>query len=356
MKPMRVPVFKGDGQLAFEERPVPQAVHPGDVLVRIEACGICGTDLNVLATPPRHQAVPNIIIGHEGVGVVEAVGPEVTHLQPGDRVVVAPRITCGECHYCRRGLDNQCTNYRTIGTTIDGAFAPYLCAPHGALFKIDPAVARDDAVFFEPLSCVVGALARVPIQPGDTAMIIGAGPMGLLFAQVLRTAGAGRIIVADIMPNRLQYALEIGVDVALNPTEEDLVEASHAIAPLGADLVVDAVGNQMGTAIKLARRGGQVVLFGLRPHDNPSVNQYTITRYDLTIHGTFVGLNPFEQTIQLLESGRIHPAALITHRVPLSELERGVELMRSGTAMKVIIENDPLPEKSTMEKLGQHDE
>jgi threonine dehydrogenase-like Zn-dependent dehydrogenase len=350
MNTMLVPVFRGNGRLEIEERPVPQCMHADDVLVRIEACGICGTDLNVLATPPRHQATPNIVIGHEGVGLVEAIGPDVTHLQPGDRVVIAPRLTCGECYYCRRGLDNQCTNYRTIGTTIDGAFAPYLCAPHRALFKIDPAVARDDAVFFEPLSCVVGALARAPIQAGDTAMIIGAGPMGLLFAQILRTLGAGKIIVADIMPNRLQHALDIGVDVALNPSQVGLPEAIREITPFGADLVVDAVGNQIGTAIKLARRGGQVVLFGLRPHDNPSVNQYTITRYDLTIHGTFVGLNPFEQTIRLLESGRIHPAVLITHRVPLSELARGVELMRSGTAMKVIVENGPLPAEPGVEK------
>ena len=104
--------------------------------------------------------------------------------------------------------------------------------------------------------------------------------------------------------------------------------------------MVDAVGNQMGTAIKLARRGGQVILFGLRPHDHPAINQYTITRYDLTIHGTFVGINPFEQTIQLLESGRLQPSILVTHRVPLSELPQGVDLMRSGKSMKVIVETE----------------
>ncbi|MFC2036873.1 zinc-binding dehydrogenase, partial [Chloroflexota bacterium] len=248
----------------------------------------------------------------------------------------------GECDYCRRGLDNQCSNYRTIGTTIDGAFAPYLRAPQRALFKIGPGVPREDAVFFEPLSCVVGALARAPIQAGDTVMIIGAGPMGLLFAQMLRTLGAGKVVVADIVPYRLRYAEKIGVDVALNPTEVDLLQAIWEITPLGADLVVDAVGNQIDMAVRLTRRGGQVVLFGLRPHDSPSVNQYAITRYDLTLHGTFVGLNPFGQTIQLLESRRIQPSKLITHRVRLSELARGVELMRSGTAMKVVVENGPL--------------
>jgi threonine dehydrogenase-like Zn-dependent dehydrogenase len=206
------------------------------------------------------------------------------------------------------------------------------------LFKISPNVPRDDAVFFEPLSCVVGSVARAPIQAGDNVVIIGAGPMGLLFAQMYRNLGAGKIVVADVAPYRLSFAEEIGVDVALNPTQVDLPRMVQDITELGADVVVDAVGNQMGTAVKLARRGGQVVLFGLRPHDNPPVNQYTITRYDLTIHGTFVGLNPFEQTIQLLESRRLQPSALITHRVPLSELAYGVEIMRSGQGMKVLVE------------------
>lgn len=339
MSMMHVPVFKDVGTLEYVDRPIPQPTRPDDVLVRIEACGICGTDLNILATPPAHEARPNTIIGHEGVGVVEAVGTGVDKVLPGDRVVIAPRLTCGECDYCRRGFNNQCINYRTIGTTIDGAFAPYTCVPQRALYKISPAVSRDDALFFEPLSCVMGALSRIRYQAGDNVVIIGAGPMGLLFVQMFQTLGAGKIIVADIVPYRLNFALEIGAGYALNPKDVDLAERVREITSLGADIVIDAVGNQIGEAIKLARRAGQVVLFGLRPHDNPPVNQYTITRYDLTIHGTFVGLNPFDQTIQLLESGRIHPSKLITHQVPLSDLSWGVELMRTGQAMKVVVVN-----------------
>lgn len=338
MTTMHVPIFKGEGKLEYEKRSIPQPEQPADVLVKIEACGICGTDLNILAVPPAHKATPGIIIGHEGVGVVEATGTGVSNLQPGDRVVIAPRLTCGQCRYCRRGLNNQCTNYQTIGTTIDGAFAPYLRAPHNALFKISANLPRDDAALFEPLSCVVGSVVRAPIQAGDNVAIIGAGPMGLLFAQMYRTLGAGKIIAIDISPYRLNFAQELGVDETLNPTRIDLPQAVKDITGLGADVVVDAVGNQIGTAIQLARRGGQVILFGLRPHDNPPVNQYTITRYDLTLHGAFVGLNPFEQTIQLLESRRLQPSGLITHRVPLSRLAEGVELMRSGESMKVIVE------------------
>lgn len=337
---MYVPVFKGEGRLEYEERPIPVPAQPDDVLVRVEACGICGTDLNILAVPTAHPATPGIVIGHEGVGVVERVGEQVNELQPGDRVVIAPRIACGRCAYCRRGLDNQCLVRRSIGTTIDGALAPYLRAPQSTLYRISEQVPGDDAVFFEPLSCVVGAVARVPTHAGDNVAIIGSGPMGLLYAQVFHILGAGKVIVADISPYRLSFAQGIGVDAALNPTEVGLPKAVLDLTGLGADVVVDAVGNQMGTAIRLARRGGHIILFGLRPHDNQTINQYTITRNDLSIHGTFVGVKPFAQTIQLLESRRMQPSALVSHRIPLSELPRGIQLMRSGQAMKVVVETD----------------
>ncbi len=339
MQEMYVPVFKGEGRLEYENRPLPQIDTPTAVIVNIEACGICGTDLNILAVPAAHKATPNIIIGHEGVGVVVETGSAVSDLVPGDRVVIAPRLTCGDCYYCRRGLDNQCTNYQTIGTTIDGAFAPYLRAPQSALYKIDSAVPRDDAALFEPLSCVVGAVVRPPMQAGDTVVIIGAGPMGLLFAETYRTMGAGRMVVIDIAPNRLNFALELGLDHALNPTEVDPAEAVLDLTSVGADIVVDAVGNQLSAALKLVRRGGHVLLFGLRPHDQQTINQYQITRHDINLYGTFVGLKPFQQTVQLLESRRLQPSRLISHRVPLSELAHGVELMRSGQGMKVIVEN-----------------
>ena len=163
--------------------------------------------------------------------------------------------------------------------------------------------------------------------------------MGLLIALLFRTLGAGKIIVADVAPYRLEFAKSIGVDEVLNPVKIDLLETVRQLTIHGADIVFDAVGNQLGTAVKLTRRGGQVILFGLQPHHDQLVDQFLITRYDLTVHGTFVGLNPFEQTNHLLERGQIKPSILITHRFPLSELNQGVELMRARKAMKVLVEN-----------------
>src|SRR5262245_50087300 len=148
---MLAPVFLGNGVLEMRERPQPQIQSPDDVLLRVEACGLCGTDLNILAVPPAHKATPGIVMGHEFVGTVEAMGAGVgaiheLPLRPGDRVVVAPRLICNQCRYCRRGLPNQCEDYKTLGISLDGGLAPYVVAPQRALFKISREVQLDDAV------------------------------------------------------------------------------------------------------------------------------------------------------------------------------------------------------------------
>lgn len=335
---MSVPVFAGEGRLVYEDRQVPRLGAADEVLVAVKACGICGTDLNILAVPPAHKALLGTILGHEAVGTVAEVGTAVLGVRPGDRVVVAPRLTCGRCVYCRRGLTNQCENYRTVGTTMDGAFAPYLRVPERALWKVPPAVADDDALLFEPLSCVVGAVTRVPLRPGDQVAIIGAGPMGMLFAMLYKALGAGKILVADVVPYRLEQARRFGADVAIDVSKVPFKEAVLAETGIGCDIAVDAVGNQLPVAVSISRRAAHIILFGLRAHDAPAVSQYLITRNDLTVVGSFVGLNPFAQTLQLLESGVVRPGVLITHRLPLTALPEGVELMRSGKAMKVAVE------------------
>ncbi|HEY9077288.1 MAG TPA: alcohol dehydrogenase catalytic domain-containing protein [Anaerolineaceae bacterium] len=335
---MNVPVFTGNGTITFQNRPIPLPQKPEDVLVRLNLSGICGTDLNILAIPPLHNATPNIIIGHEGVGVVEMTGTAVTSLKPGDRVVIAPRLTCGKCRFCRRGLDNQCENYTSVGTSRDGTFSPYICVPASALYQISSSVSQEDAVLFEPLSCVVGSLARSPVFPGENVAVIGSGPIGMLFAMLCRLQGAGKVILVGRSPYRLNIAREVGVTTIINPEECDLSAEVHRLTEIGCDMVIDAVGNQLPVATNLTRRGGRIILFGMRKLDNPAVNQYTITRNDLSIFGTFVGLKPFIPTIKLLESNLIHPSAIITHHVPLANLMDGIALMRNRQAMKVIVD------------------
>jgi threonine dehydrogenase-like Zn-dependent dehydrogenase len=325
--------------MEFQDRPVPHIQHDDDVFLAVEACGLCGTDLNILAVPPAHKAAVGTVLGHEFVGTVRQVGKHVAGLKAGDRVVVAPRLNCGLCRYCRRGLVNQCENYKTLGIHLDGGLAPYCVARERALFRIDPKVAVEDAAFAEVLSCVLSATMRVPANPGDTVVILGAGPVGLLYAQLYRAGGAGKIIVTDVSPFRLDFATRCGVDATINGKQENVEEIVAKLADLGADIVVDAVGNLLPQAVKLARRGGRIILFGLQMHALPPVSQYLITRHELTVYGAFVGINPFPQTVRLLESGVIRPSALITHRMPVSRVTDALTAMRAGETMKVIVEH-----------------
>lgn len=334
---MFVPVFLGNGVLEAQERPQPQIKNPDDVLLRVEACGLCGTDLNILAVPPAHKATPGIVMGHEFVGTVEAVGAGVKYLREGERVVVAPRLTCNQCRYCRRGLPNQCEDYKTLGITLDGGLAPYVVAPERALYTISRAVPLDDAVFAEVLACVATGTTRVPVNAGENVVILGAGPVGLLFAMVYRASGAGKIIVSDVAPFRLDVARKNGADVVVNSREQDLEAIVKEHTDLGADLVVDAVGALLPQAAKLARRGGRIVLFGLQPNALPPVSQYLITRYELTVYGAFGAANQFPGVVQMLESGMVKPSSLITHRIPATEVSKAFDAMRAGETMKVIV-------------------
>ncbi len=337
---MVVPVFMGEGRLEMQEREAPQIKNPDDVLLRVEACGLCGTDLNILAVPPAHKAEIGTVLGHEFIGTVEAVGTGAKYVREGDRVVVAPRLHCNQCRYCRRGLANQCEDYKTLGIHRDGGLAPYVVAPERALFKISREVALEDAVFAEVLSCVFGGTTRVPVNAGESVVILGAGPVGLLFGMLYRASGAGKIIVTDVAPFRLNIAKNSGADVVINSREQDVEAIVKEQTELGADIVVDAVGALLPQALKLARRGGRIVLFGLQTHALPAVSQYLIARYELAVHGAFGGANHFPGVVRLLESGVIHPSSLITHRVGAANVAAAFNAMRAGETMKVIVTHD----------------
>jgi threonine dehydrogenase-like Zn-dependent dehydrogenase len=338
---MRVPVFVSEGKLEIMDRPVPRITQPDQVLISVEACGLCGTDLNILAVPPAHKAAFGTVLGHEFVGTVSEIGGGVRRIRVGDRVVVSPRLICGLCRYCRRGLFNQCEDYKTLGIHLDGGLAPYCVAPERALHRMSRDVPLADAVFSEVLSCVLDGTTRVQIQPGESVTILGAGPAGMLFAKMYRASGAGKIIMVDIAPFRLEFAAQHGADVVVNSKEQDVEKLVHEETELGADVVVDAVGSLSPLAIKLARRGGRVVLFGLQQHALPAISQYLITRHSLTLIGAFAGTNTFPLVVQMMESGKVRPSDLITHRLPALEVEQGLNAMRAGTTMKVIVEHPP---------------
>jgi len=333
---MLAAVFEGEGRLSLKQMPVPTIQKPDDVLLQVEGAGICGTDVHILEVPPGHPATPGAILGHEYVGQVLEIGAGVKNLRPGDRVVVAPNLYCGLCAYCRAGRPNQCQDFTTLGIYLNGGFAKYNVAPERACHQIKPDLPTDEAVFTELLSCVIGGTERVRLQPGESVAVLGAGPVGLMFALAFKAAGAGQLIVTDVSPYRLEFARRIGVDAALD-ARGDIVTAIRNLTNGGADVVVDAVGALFPQAVPVATKGGKVVLFGMNQQARPTVSQYDVTRNELTIYGTFIGINTFPVAIKMLESGALKPSVLISHRLPLARLAEGIELLRRGEAIKVVV-------------------
>ena len=325
----------GTRQLELQEVPIPEIGNPDDVLLKVEACGICGSDVAILTGV--HPVVLNTIIGHEFVARVEAVGEDVIHVKPGDLVATAPNLNCGVCPYCRLGMANQCENWTCLGVHINGGFSEYTIAPASAVLPLSPDLPLEEAVFIEPLSCVYAGTSKIKIQPGESAVVLGAGPIGLIFIKIFKASGAGRIITSDIAPLRLEYAKKSGADIVVNPREHNLEEIVKAETGIGAGVVVDTVGSLASDATQLAAKKGRICLFGVNSEARPELEQWMVTHNELEIFGTFVGVNMFPPVIRMLETGVISLADLLSHRIPLSDIHRGFEAIHAGEAIKVMV-------------------
>lgn len=337
---MPAAVLADVGELALVERPVPTLRRPTDVLLDVQSCGICGTDLHILSVPPGIQATVGVVLGHEFVGVVREAGPEATNLRAGERVVVATNVSCGQCVWCRRGLRNHCENWTTHGIFIDGGLAPHVVVPAANCFPIADHVPSHIAALAEPLSTVVNGAHLADVFPGETAVVIGAGPIGLMFTALLKLAGA-TVITIEPSDERRRLAVTMGAVRAVDPRPDDPVAIiREATKGLGADVVIDAVGSQLEPALDLVRKAGRIVLFGMNEQARANVAQVRITRDELRLLGGFVGQDTlvFPPAIRLLEQGRINLEPLVTHRIGLPELPEAVEELRAGRAAKVEVE------------------
>ena len=333
---MQAAVFVKEGVLEIQDREVPRIAAPDEVLIDVEGCGICGTDLHILDVPPGHPATPGCIMGHEYLGRIVEIGPEVRSRRPGERVAVAPNLTCGLCAACRAGRSNHCSRFTTLGIFRDGGLAPRNVAPERACYPIADRVPFEDAAWTEVLSCVVNSVDNVKVRPGETAVVIGGGPVGALHA-ALFMAGGARVVVSDMSAARLGMLARYGVHRVVNVRDERLADVVTHEVPGGADVVADCVGNQLDAALDLVRPGGRISLFGMNSGAAPPVRQYAITRNELTIFGSYVGVHTFPRAIALLESGAIRPSAFLSHVVPLDGVPGALGALRGGDAMKIVV-------------------
>ncbi len=333
-KSMMAAVFEDEGKLTIREVLTPTVKTSQDVLVKVEICGICGTDLRILAVPPVFEAKKGIILGHEYIGEVVDVGQDVSQFQPGDRVAAIPDLPCGYCRFCMEGRPNLCDNMSAIGGDADGAFAHYSLIPAKGLYKISSYLPVEAGAFVELLACVMGGVQKAALLPGEDVLIIGAGPAGLVYMKLFKAAGAGQVIIAEVSPWRIDFARQAGADLVINPKEEDLSRAVHAVTGGGAHLVVDAVGTELAAAIAAARKGGRIIIFGENHKAECTVRPHDIQGRELRILGSFIGIRAFPQAVAVLERGTVALTDLITHRLPLAELPAGIAELASGHGAK----------------------
>ncbi len=337
---MKALVYEGPWQMPLREVPEPEP-GPEDVIVAVKAVGVCGSDIHGF-TGASGRRIPPMIMGHEFSGEIRAVGAAVTDHRPGERVVVQPIITCGQCINCLAGLPNICTNRRGLGMmTTNGAYAELVCVPQQLLYELPAEVSWEHGALVEPLSVAMHAVNQTPIQLMDTVLILGAGTIGLMTLLSCRLKGAGKIIVADLSPHRLEVARKLGADVTVNPAAEDLGEVVRRYAgPAGAPVVMEAVGVTATArqSLELVRPGGHVTWIGNAMPTIEIPMQQVVTR-EVTIRGVYAFNVEFGRAIETIRSGRVDVSPIIEQVTPLEEGPQIAHDLAKGTldAIKVVL-------------------
>lgn len=341
---MLAAVLEGVGKMPLREVPRPHP-GPGEVVVRIVACGICQTDYCAYIGA-RTNFAPPVIVGHEMAGIVAEVGPGVTNVSEGDEVVVSPAAFCGLCDWCRSGLQHYCPNGFVIGgegfaRVWDGGFAEYTKAPASVLYRKPKEISFTAAALTEPLAgSYKGLIEYSQMRVGEDVVIIGAGSMGLLLASIAAAAGAGTLIVADINEFRLNMAKQLGAHYTLNLQKVNGREAVYDILPDGPDLVIEAAGalQAASLAMELCRRGTRVNMFGVIVPGTIPVSPADVHFMETRVDASFsVTPKVMLKSLSLMRKGLVDPGRIVTHEVPLAQMDRALEIMGSPERVKVVV-------------------
>lgn len=331
----------GHGNVKIEDMEEPK-IASDQVLIEVKAAGICGTDLHIYeGTFPTN---PPVIIGHEFSGEIVKVGGNVKCWRVGDRVVSETHAyTCRVCYYCKSGMYNLCLYRKGLGYIVNGAFTEYVAAASACLHKIPDNISYDEAAIIEPLADTVHAVvSNTQIQPSDTVVVLGPGPIGILAAQVAETRGATQVIVTGRgkYKTRLRVAAEVYAYSIVDVEEEDPVKrVKELTGGLGADVVLEAAGSpdSMRQALEMVRKKGQITLIGVysRPVE---LDLNNIVLKELILRGTYINRwIDWERAINLITTGKVRVKPLITHKFPLTDWEKAFKVLREKEAIKVIL-------------------
>ena len=345
---MLAAVYRGVNDVRLETVPVP-AIGPGEALIRVHTCGICGTDLKKIATG-SHSA-PRIF-GHETSGTIAAIGDSVKGFAPGDRVMVHHHIPCGECYYCRQKTFAQCETYKKVGCTAGfepsgGGFAEYVRAMdwivRKGMVRIPEGTSFEQASFVEPVNTCLKGIERMMIQPGETVLVIGQGPIGIMLSLLSKRAGA-RVITSDLYERRLTIATAFGLDNSVDASRQDPVAVvRQQTEGRGADAAILAVGSNklIQVAMAAVRPGGRVLLFAQTQHGEASFDPAAVCMDEKTLLGSYsASIDLQGEVAGLVMSGEIPLEKLISHRFPLTKAVEALELAAhpQPDSMKIVIQ------------------
>ena len=338
---MKAVVYDAPKQYSVREVPTPEP-GPGEVRIKVHQVGVCGTDVHI-----HHGdfgAVFPLTPGHELVGTIDALGEGTGRFAVGEQVTVNPNVYCGRCDYCLAGRLILCSDMKGLGSNFPGFFAEYATVREDLVFSVE-GIHPDTAVFTEPAACAMHGLETLQIRPGATALVLGAGPTGLLLAQLIRSGGAASVTVAAPTPFKLDTAKALGVDQTILIDRADmeanrarLLDASGAD---GYDYVVEATGStEIGNiCVPLTRNGGTVLVYGVtRADETVSFHPFDVFRREITIKGSFAEMTSFGAAIRALRSGRARTDGIITHRFSLDDYGKALDAVaRDRSAHKVVI-------------------
>ena len=316
---MKAAFFYGAGDIRVEETEVPE-IDDDEVLIKVSYCGICGSDITAFKTG---NYVPGIIIGHEFSGIVIKKGKNVNNVNEGDKVVGLSLIPCGKCEYCLSGKPNLCKNALMTGITISGAFAEYVKLPKDAVLKIDNKLNAIEATLVEPLAIVLHAINISSFKPGKSILIQGAGPIGLLTLGMMKISGASKIFLSEISDKRIEVARNLSSDVYfINPSKSNIFSfIEKETDGEGVDIIFDTTGSP--TAIKsnytLVKRGGEIVILGI-PELPVESDIFTLVMNEITIKGSFEGVNEFKDAIDFISQRKVNFSSIITSIIPIEKI------------------------------------
>lgn len=335
---MKAAVFYGPGVIKVEEKEEP-AIREDEVLVRIMAAGVCGTDIHIYdGAKGASECFPPVVLGHEFAGIVEAVGEEVRNVKVGDHVTADPSIMCGKCYACQTGKPHFCESYSATGVTYDGGFAQFCKVKEEQVYALKPEISFEEAAMCEPLGCCLHGIDRAGIKTGDTVLIIGGGTIGLIMLQLARLAGAATIIVSEPVASKREMAVDLGADYTVDPMEKTPFALMEEKGIREINVAIECVGRRetMLDAFRYVGNGGQVLLFGLTAPDcEIPVKPYEIFQRELTVTSSYVNPYTHGRAANLVNTGKIRLSELISDRLTLDEIGKAFEIRGKNGKMMI---------------------